>query len=290
MAGVTVEQALALAVSHHQAGRLAEAEAIYRQVLAADPRQADAMHLLGALAHQSGHGKAGVELIRKAIALRPNFPEAYNNLGNILAQQREFDQAIAAFGTAIRLKSDFAGLHNNAGIAHFGWGQLEQAIAAYRAAIGVNPDFAEAHFNLGAALHAQLQFEEAIAAYRAAIRLDPAMAKAQNNLGNAARRTRVNWIRRLPRLVRPSSRSRTTRSRTTTWAMRCRTEDGGMKRSRRIGRPFGFSRILSAYNNLGKVLRECGKLDEAIAAYRTAIQLQPEPSVEPYNNLGDAAG
>ena len=63
MTPMTIEQAIEIAIGHHQAGRLAEAEAIYRQVLAQLPDHADALHLLGALACHTGHHAAAIELI-----------------------------------------------------------------------------------------------------------------------------------------------------------------------------------------------------------------------------------
>ena len=49
---LTIEQALDLAVQHHNAGRLPEAEYVYQQILHADPNQPVALHLLGVIAHQ----------------------------------------------------------------------------------------------------------------------------------------------------------------------------------------------------------------------------------------------
>ena len=60
---------LAAALQHHQAGRLSEAEAIYRGVLAQEPANVDALHLLGVLARQSRQPGQAEELIRRAIGL-----------------------------------------------------------------------------------------------------------------------------------------------------------------------------------------------------------------------------
>ena len=74
MTPMQVDQAMQTALGHHQAGRLAEAEAIYRQVLAQFPDHADALHLLGVLACQAGRPDAAIELIGRAIAINPAVP------------------------------------------------------------------------------------------------------------------------------------------------------------------------------------------------------------------------
>lgn len=65
---------LQAAVQHHQAGNAAEAERLYRQVLAIEPEQADALHLLGVLAYQAGRADVAVPLIQQAIRNRPSAP------------------------------------------------------------------------------------------------------------------------------------------------------------------------------------------------------------------------
>ena len=92
---VTLPEAFAIAVQHHQAGRLAEAEAIYRQILAVEPRHADALHLLGVIAHQVGRNDVAVEMILKAITLAPANPAFHSNLGEPYRQLGRLDDAIA---------------------------------------------------------------------------------------------------------------------------------------------------------------------------------------------------
>jgi Tfp pilus assembly protein PilF len=81
---MTTAQALQVALGHHHAGRLAEAEGIYRQILAVEPRHAGALHLLGVVAHQAGHHEAALDLIRRAIGENPAAASFHNNLGNVL--------------------------------------------------------------------------------------------------------------------------------------------------------------------------------------------------------------
>lgn len=78
---MTLQQAFELALGHHQSGRLAEAEALYRQVLAAEPRHADALHMLGVLAHQVGRNDVAAELIGQAIVVAPGVADFHSNLG-----------------------------------------------------------------------------------------------------------------------------------------------------------------------------------------------------------------
>ena len=81
---LTIQQKLDLAVQHHNAGRLPEAENIYQEILKTDPHQPVAMHLLGVIAHQSGLNDVAVDLITKAIGIKHDYAEAYSNLGLIM--------------------------------------------------------------------------------------------------------------------------------------------------------------------------------------------------------------
>ena len=65
----TIQQAFEAGLQHHQAGRLAEAEGIYRQILTRQPQHADALHLLGVFAHQVGRDDAAVDLIGRSLAV-----------------------------------------------------------------------------------------------------------------------------------------------------------------------------------------------------------------------------
>jgi protein O-GlcNAc transferase len=68
---LTIQQAIDLAVQHHTAGRLPQAETIYQQILQADPNQPVALHLLGVIAHQMGKNDAAVDRITKALTIKP---------------------------------------------------------------------------------------------------------------------------------------------------------------------------------------------------------------------------
>ena len=91
----TISEALTAAIQHHQAGRLQAAEEIYRQILAAEPNQADAWHLLGVINAQTGNHQLAVEYIYRALTVKPDWAEAQANLGNALREQGKLDEAVS---------------------------------------------------------------------------------------------------------------------------------------------------------------------------------------------------
>src|SRR5436190_734562 len=106
MQTVTIPQALEFGVQHHQAGRLAEAEVIYRQILAVQADNPDALHLLGVIAHQVGKEEIAAEFIGKALAISPNHAVYHSNLGETYRARGQREQAIACYQRAIALMSD----------------------------------------------------------------------------------------------------------------------------------------------------------------------------------------
>lgn len=142
-------QALEIAIAHHQAGHLAEAEVLYRQILAAAPKDSNALHLLGVIAQQHGDSKKAVELISKALAIDPSQPLAYSNLGAAYLALNHLDEAEHCIRKALTLKPDYAAAHNNLGSVFQKRGWNDQAEECFRKAIFFDPHYAEALTNLG---------------------------------------------------------------------------------------------------------------------------------------------
>src|SRR3546814_773708 len=135
------------AMTLHQRGHMEEAEAVYRQVLSADPDNPDAMHLLGLLAAQSENLPVAVDLIGRAIFINPAVPTYYLNLGNVLRLLDRPKEAIASYERALDLAPDMPEVLSNIGTMHQQDGRLEEAENAYRRALAVRPDFANALYN-----------------------------------------------------------------------------------------------------------------------------------------------
>ena len=248
----TAAQMLNTAIAHHQSGRLVEAEALYRRILAADARNADALHLLGVIAHQVKRNDIAVDLIGKAISINGTVPAYYSNRGSALRALGRLEEALASYEAALRLRPDLAEACYNRGTVLQELGRLEEAVTAYDAALRIKPDYAEAHSNRGNALKAIGRFEEALISYDVALRIKPDYAEAHSNRGNA--------LKALGRLEEALA---------------------AYEAALRIGPD-----LAEAHSNRGAALRGLGRLEEALASYDAALQIKPDYA-EAYYNLGN---
>lgn len=278
---------LSAALTKHRAGDLAGAEALYQQVLKADPRNADALHLSGVLALQSGRLDAGLGLLRQAVTHRPAFAEAQAALGNALMQSGSTEEAIDAWRTAAALQPEDARLRFNLGTALMGLGRLDESIACYRQAVAVRPDYVDAHSNLGTALMELGRIEEAATAFRQAIALAPDRADAHSNLGAV--------LRRQNRLVEAEDCCRRAVALDPRHPLAHANLGATLKDLGRLDESLDAYRHAVALQprraethcHLGNALVEAGRLDEAVAAYGQAVALRPD-YVEALSNLGNA--
>jgi Flp pilus assembly protein TadD len=248
-----VVRLLSVGFADHQAGRLREAEAAYQKVLALEPAQPDALHLLGVAAHQAGENERAVEYIRRAIEVSPGVAEAHSNLGAALRKLGRDAEAEAAFRESLRLRPNAAETHNNLGNLLCDLGRYQAAAESFREALRLRQDYPEARANLRillGRLHSalgQVQFDlgravEAEASCREVLRLRPDDPQAHLNLSSVLR-----VLGRAPEAME-SCRE----------ALRLRPE---------------FPEALS---NLGNALHDLGRIEEAIAHYRAALRLRPD--------------
>ncbi|WP_168205909.1 class I SAM-dependent methyltransferase [Geobacter sp. FeAm09] len=173
------------AVAHHQRGRLAEAERLYRQALSLDAGHADSLNMLGIIAHQRGYLEVAIEMIGKAISLNEEVAEFHFNLGMLLSHQGRLEEAVVRYEHALAMKPEYPEALYNLGNALVGLGRLGEAVAAYEHAIAVRPEFPEALSSLGNALQGQGRLGEAIVSYEQALAIWPNFPEALSSLGNA---------------------------------------------------------------------------------------------------------
>jgi tetratricopeptide (TPR) repeat protein len=268
----------------HQSGRTAEAERLYRRVLALDGRQLNSLHNLGIIACQSGRQAEGVELFTRAIAVNGQIEGLHNSLGNALKEVGRFDEAAVAYDRAIALRPDFAVTHYNVGNLHLDLGRMDEAAAAYRRAIALNPDFAEPHYNLANILRDRGWIDEAANGYRRAIALRPDHAQSHNNLGNLLKdhlrldeavQCYLSAIAAAPRFAFAHNNLGLA------YQLQGRLGEALVSLQRAVELDPDYP---EAHNNLGVVLQDLGRLTEAAEGYRRAVALRPGYA-EAHHNL-----
>ena len=173
-----VAEVLRLGLKRQQAGRFQEAEAIYKEILADDQANADALHLLGVLSSETGRHDLAAGCIGRAITLNPAPPFYHNNLGNVLHEQGRFSDALLCYEEALRRDPLYAEAHNNLANSLHQLGRFQEALPHYLEAVRLKPDHAEAYNSFAAALRDQGLLSEALGCYEEALRLAPENADA----------------------------------------------------------------------------------------------------------------
>jgi predicted O-linked N-acetylglucosamine transferase (SPINDLY family) len=168
-------------MAHHRAGRLAQAEAIYLQILRIAPNHVDALHLVSVIANQLGQHAIAVELADRAILAHPDVAELHATRGHALYALKQYQAALDSFDHAVRLKPEFVEAHCDRGNMLYALHRYPEAVESYDRAIHLQPSFAGAHSNRGIALNGLGQYRAAIASFDEAIQLQPAFAEAHHN-------------------------------------------------------------------------------------------------------------
>lgn len=249
--GQALAETFQRALRHHQAGQLQQAETLYRQVLAANPRHADSLHLLGVIARQFGRSALAIEYIDNAIKIEPRAAAYHTSRGNVFKDAGGTKDAEACYREALRLQPDFPDALANLGGLLIELGRFSEAEIVCRQAVALRPDFA-AQMNLGLALSGLDRFEEAVECHRHAARLKPDSAAAHNNLGRA-----------LEKFGRQGD------------------AEASFKEAVRLKPDF-----VDAHNNLGAAYRKTHRLASALACFQAAVQLRPD-FIEARINLSD---
>lgn len=153
---------LQLAMQHHQAGRLHEAEMLYEQLIRIEPNHPDILHLLGLVNHQLGKNEAACAFISKATKLKPDAPHYLNNLGEVYRALNRLAEAQACYERVVVLHPAHAEAHRNLGLVFLAMGQTDRAITHLRESISRFPHYPGIYWALGLALSTLGQFDEAI--------------------------------------------------------------------------------------------------------------------------------
>jgi tetratricopeptide (TPR) repeat protein len=242
------------AQAYHLQGRLAEAEALYREVLQSRPDALRALEGLGVLAFQQGRAEEAAALFARGVRVRPDLVRFQANLGESLRILGRLDEALDHLRKALALDGAFAQTWNSLGLLAYDQRRFADAESACREAIRLNPRFAAAYVNLGNALEALHRSVEAVQAMRTALRIEPDNHLGLTNLGQIL----VDFGD--PDLLDEAEAL-------------CRRAEALSPQ------------LPQAPENLGKVLRAQGRFEEALASYKQSLKLDPRRAM-PLHYIG----
>jgi tetratricopeptide (TPR) repeat protein len=175
---------MALAAEHQKEGRLDDAEHLYRRILRHNPRNVDAMRLLGLIALQAGRDGEAESLLERAISLAPDFLAAILDLGRLRKEQDRYGDALECFDRAIALDARNAQAHYLRGATLAPAAFTCEAIDAYQRCLELRPGHIGALIGLGHLLKAVGRYDEAVASYAECIRQRPDLGETYWSLAN----------------------------------------------------------------------------------------------------------
>jgi len=169
----------------HRRGAVTDAAARYSQILKFEPKNVDALCLLGLAYGELKRSAEAVEFLRKATRLAPKHAVAHNFLGGALKELGRADEALASFDRAISHRPDLMDAYVNRAELLMALNRPAQAVETYDRAIAIHPNFFQGWCNRGVALERMNRLEDAIASYDRALALRADLTAAHANRGNA---------------------------------------------------------------------------------------------------------
>jgi len=277
---------VAQGLQYHQRGDLASAEQIYRMILMREPRNADALHLMGSVRGRQGLTSEAIRLMEQAIEASPRVSIYHNNLGNLKTTAGDIAGAEESYRRAIRMDRKNADAHLNLGKLLNGQSRLKEARECFLASLRLAPKSAEAHMSLGRLEESEGKTRAALQSYSNAVRIDPKYEPGHLAVGNMQ--------------VKLGEHEKAEASYRTAIALDPRYGDAffnlanTLRAQERSSEALEFYRKAIAlstandsdvYNNFGLALSDLKMRAEAEAAFRKAIELRPDFD-DAYFNLG----
>jgi protein O-GlcNAc transferase len=148
----TPEREFARAAGLHRAGRIGEAEVIYRSLVATAPAYHPPVFALGLVALQSARNDLAASCFERAVALEPGNVAYRVNLGEALRRVGRLREAVEELLRAVALKPDFAEAFHNLGITLLQAGDADAGVAHLARAVDRKPDVPAFHERLAEAL------------------------------------------------------------------------------------------------------------------------------------------
>ncbi|CAG1020335.1 partial protein O-GlcNAc transferase, partial [Patescibacteria group bacterium] len=238
------------ALSLHQQGQTQAAQALYEEILQAEPQHIDTLHFLGVLYYQTGNPEKAIELIKQSLNISPDNTAAYNNCAMVLNSLNRFDEAAECYANVVALKP-----HDSAALLQYGnlllaLNRAEQAAISYETYLNHHDDSAVL-LSYGIALQLLRRFDDALECYQRILNIEPNHAEALFGLANALYR-----LNRLEDALEAYTRSLT---------LNADSAD--------------------AWFNQAVILEVLKRVDDAMDCYKKALAVKPDYA-QAYNNIG----
>jgi protein O-GlcNAc transferase len=262
-------------LAHHKAGRLSEADGLYKEARGLEPKNTEANHLSGLLAFQNGKAADAGRYFERAVAADPANVKYLGNLGAAWLVSGRPEDAVGVLEQAIEIDPDGVDVLNNLAAAYRETDRIADAAAVANRAVTLRPDDAELQTNLAAALLDTEQPDAALSAARRAVDLAPKSPEAQNALGSAflALRQREDAIRAFRAAVEAGPNfADATRNLALAYQESKRLGDAAETYQMATER---WPEDAATYAGLARTSRMMGRSDHAVEAYRKALSLSP---------------
>jgi predicted TPR repeat methyltransferase len=268
------------AVSLHQQGRLEQAQAVYAQVLAREPRQFDALHLSGVIERQRGNPARAVDLISAALEVDAGQARAHCNLGAALQDLGQIDAALQSYESALHLDPRYALAWNNRGNTLRRLGRPLEALDSYERALALQSSYPEAWCHRAIVLNDLGRHADAAASAERALGARAGYADALQALGNA-----LQALERFEEAVLAYDRALAKGAPARQAELWC-ARGAALKKSGALAQALdSYEHALRlrpdyamAEHYRANALRALGRREEAIAAYRRARALGADPA------------
>lgn len=274
---------LKLAMEHHRAGRLQQAESLYLKQIG----HADAQHLLGLLYHESNRHAEALAAMQRAIALRPANLAYYFAIDKIYRSLGRLSDVVASYQHLLEIMPATPAILLCQAHALRDSGQTQQALDIYLTVLAQEPRNAEAYSNMGDVLKAAEQDDEAVACYLKALEFQPNFPAAHNNVATLYLK-QEQWLAAEQHFTAALAQQ-------PDFALACYNLGLTYQQQHRYSEALAsYSRSLeldgessNTFNNMGVVCHAMDQIDDAIACYNAALTIKPS-FAEAHNNLGGA--
>ena len=265
-----------LGISFQGQDQFEKAESCYRQALSLRPDHADVLNNLGNILAETGRPDEAQACYQRAIEARPDFFLSLNNLGNVLTEKGEYEEAAKNYRKALEIRHDYADAFSNLGNVLLLLHRDTEALGFCIKAVDLEPNSLECRKNLGNVLACLGRFEEALVHYRAALKLLPVELPTESNPN-------------FPPLVDDTRNVSERISLAAEILFGLGNSYNGLHRFKEAAAHFRQATTVmpfftKAYNNLGNVRKDQGRLDEALACYKRAVEVGRD-CAEAHSNL-----